>query len=48
MRKKDKQDFINSILETAAGGCTCDCHKEGTDIMHFQACCDRTYEKFRK
>ena len=31
------------------GLCTCDCHyksnhENGNEIMHFMACCDRTYE----
>ena len=25
--------------------CECDCHKEGITILHFQSCCDFTYEK---
>lgn len=26
--------------------CTCDCHKEGVDILHFMPCCQLTYQKY--
>jgi len=26
--------------------CTCDCHKDGNDILHFEACCSLCYKKY--
>jgi len=26
--------------------CTCECHKDGNQIMHCMACCSECYEKF--
>ena len=26
--------------------CDCDCHKEGTEIMHFLSCCNFCYDKY--
>lgn len=26
--------------------CTCDCHVQGDNVMHFMPCCEHTYEKY--
>jgi hypothetical protein len=26
--------------------CKCRCHREGMKVMHFSACCNRTYAKY--